>query len=168
MANVQSTLIQNEAATPSVMNNVGLYGARMRSIVATVENTGTDADTYTICRLLPDWRVLHIWTYNDVSSGSADWNAGLFSDNACATAVDDNCYADAISLATVHYLTAQDLANGGVVATGARTINVLGQRVFEDAGHTAATQLSAYYLGLTGVDAGAASTITVNVEFTVD
>lgn len=166
MANVQSTLVSNEAAKPQVYNSVGLYGARMRSIVTTVENTGTNADTYTICKLLPDWRIMHIWTYCDVSSGSTNWDVGLYSDNACATAIDANIYAENATLAVVHYLSAQDLANHG--GTGARTINVMGQKVYEDAGHTDATKLSEYWLGFLGVAAGAASTITCAIEFTVD
>ena len=166
MANVQSSLVSNEAASPVVFNHVGLQGARMRSIVTTVENTGTNADTYTICRLHPEWRIMHIWTYNDVSSGSTNWDVGLYSDNACATAVDANIYAENASLAVVHYITAQDLANHG--GTGARTINVLGQKVYEDAGHTESTKLDEYWLGFLAVAAGAASTITCAIEFTSD
>jgi len=163
MANVQSTLVSNEATVPIIYNKVGLYGARLRSIVATVEHLGVDANTYMMCKLLPEWRVLHIWTACDTSSGATDWNVGLFSDNA-GTAVDDNCYADAQTLATAITKLPVDLANH------TRSIASMGQEVYLDAGHTTANKLNEYYLGFTGVDAGSPGTftLTINVQFTAD
>ena len=163
MANVQSTLVSNEANVPIIYNKVGLYGARLRSIVATDEHLGVDANTYMMCKLLPEWRVLLIWTHCDTSSGATDFNVGLYSDNA-GTKVDDNCYADAQTLATAITKLPVDLANH------TRDISKLGQEVYLDAGHTTANKLNEYYLGFEGVDAGSSGsyTLAINVQFTVD
>ena len=164
MANVQSTLVSNEANVPIIYNKVGLYGARLRSIVATVEHLGVDANTYMMCKLLPEWRVLHIWTHCDTSSGATDFNVGLYSDNA-GTKVDDNCYADAQTLATAITKLPVDLANH------TRDISKLGQEVYLDAGHTTANKLDEYWLGIETVDAGDSTgsfSMTMNIQFTVD
>lgn len=169
MANTKSTLVTNEDAEPVVFNHVGLQGARTRSIVATVESTGTDADTYILCKLHPEWRIMHIWLTNDASSGGTDWDIGLVSDTS-ATAISaaaTACYADGISIASARTSAPADMAFGG--GTNARAIEKMGQFVYQDAGHTESNKLGAYYLAMKGNTAGAASkTIVVNVQFTVD
>ncbi len=162
MANVQSTLVSNEANVPIIYNKVGLYGARLRSIVATAETTGTDADTFVFCRLNPEWRIVHIWLHHDACSGGTDYDFGLASD-VSATAVDIDCYADGISLASGKTSSPID------IAYSTRGIEKMGQFVYEDGGHTTANKLTEYWLAGKGNTAGAsAKTIMVNVQFTVD
>ena len=163
MANVQSSLVSNDSASPVVFNHVGLYGARLRAIVATVEHLGVDANTYMLARVHPEWRILQIWTMCDTSSGATDFNVGLYSD-AAGTKVDDNCYADAQTLATAITKLPVDLANH------TRDIANFGQQVYLDAGHTTANKLDAYWIGFEGVDAGSSGsyTLSVNIQFTSD
>lgn len=162
MANVQSTLVSNEANVPIIYNKVGLYGARLRSIVATAETTGSNNDTFVFCRLNPEWRIIHIWLHNDVCSGGSDYDFGLVSD-VSATAVDIDCYADGLTLASGRTSAPLD------IAYTTRGIEKMGQFVYEDAGHTTANKLTEYWLGAKGNTAGASGkTIMVNVQFTVD
>ena len=167
MANTKSTLVTNEDAQPVVFNHVGLSGARMRSIVAKLVNApATDADTFTICRLMPAWRVLHIWIYND-GMGTSDYNLGLYADSACATlanttASSESAYADAISLNSARTVSPTD------VAYKTRAIEKMGQFVYEDAGHTTSNKLDDYWLGFKQVDAGNAGDVVLNIQFTVD
>jgi len=162
MANTQSTLVSNEAAKPIVYNHVGLYGARLRSIIATAETTGTDADTFVFCKLHPEWRIVHIWLHNDACTGGTDYDFGLASD-VSATAVDIDCYADGLTLASGRTASPID------IAYTTRGIEKMGQYVYQDGGHTTANKLNEYYLAAKGNTAGAASkTIMLNVQFTVD
>ena len=164
MANVQSTLVSNEANVPIIYNKVGLYGARLRSIVATAEGLGFVGNTYMMCKLLSNWRVLHIWTYMDTNAGATDCNVGLYSD-ASGTKVDDNCYADAQTFAVAKTISPIDLAYK------TRDIIKMGQEVYLDAGHTTANKLDEYWLGIETPNAGDATgsfTMTMNIQFTVD
>ena len=164
MAVSQSTLVSNEQAKPIVYNHVGLYGARLRSIICTDENTGSDGDFLIMAKLHPEWRIAHMWWYNDTMSGAADVDVGLYSD-ADATSISDaakKCYAEAYNTATAKTTGPVD------IAYKSRAIENMGQYVYQDAGHTTATKLNEYYLGVELVDAGAAGTIVINVQFTVD
>ena len=164
MAVSQSTLVANEVASPVVFNHVGLNGARMRSIICTDENTGSDGDFLIMARLHPEWRIAHLWWYNDTMSGAADVDVGLFSD-ADATSISaaaNKCYAEAYNTATAKTTGPVD------IAYKSRAIENMGQFVYQDAGHTTSNKLDAYYLGVELVDAGAAGTIVINVQFTVD
>tara|TARA_R100001463_G_scaffold58171_1_gene110460 strand:- start:3477 stop:3965 length:489 start_codon:yes stop_codon:yes gene_type:complete len=162
MANIQSTLVSNDQAEPVVFNHVGLNGARLRSIIATAETSGTDGDTFVFCKLQPAWRIVHIWLHNDACSGGTGYDFGLASD-ASATAVDIDCYADGITLASARTSAPID------IAYSTRGIEKMGQYVYQDGGHTDSNKLSQYWLAGKGVTAGAASkTIMLNIQFTVD
>ena len=162
MANIQSTLVSNDQAEPVVFNHVGLNGARLRSIIATAETSGSNADTFVFCKLQPAWRIVHIWLHNDACSGGTDYDFGLASD-ASATAVDIDCYADGISLASARTSAPID------IAYSTRGIEKMGQYVYQDGGHTDSNKLSQYWLAGIGNTAGAASkTIMLNIQFTVD
>ena len=169
MAHAKSTLATNATAVPIVYNKVGLYGARVRSIVTTVESTSGDNDTFALCMLNPEWRVLHIWTTNDANSGGTDYDIGLYSDGAGTVISADAtaCYSDGVTMASAVTALPRDLAFGG--GTKGRAIEKLGQFVYEDAGHTTANKLTEYWLTVTAVDAGTASkTMVFNILFTVD
>ena len=184
VVNNHSGLVANEEAKPIVYNHVGLNGGRVRSIVAKTAWAATgdsNNSTAILCKLHPEWRILHIWLYNDAMSSGTDYNFGLYSDVGVTpystaadapTAVSESAYADAQTLAAAFTgAGATNAVGGGVIdiAYQNRDINKMGQHVYEDAGHTTANKLNAYWLGLKAIAiGGTAGDIVVNVEFTSD
>lgn len=160
VVNTLSTLVTNADATPRVMNDVRVDGAKTRTILATVEIAAADEDlsVYRLCRLKSHWIVKSIRKFNDTITGGTDFNVGLLdtAENGGA-AVDDNVYGDAVSLATA------DLV-GTEIAFEARGIELIGQKVFEDAGLTTDPGKE-YDLAFSAVTVGTASgTLSVAVE----
>ena len=170
MANMQSTLVSNEANVPIIYNKVGLYGGRTRSITTsfTSQGSGSNGDTYVLARLNPEWRIQHIWVWNEQAT-STNVDVGLVSDvsgtaiSADATA----CYADGITFNASTSVDCRDVCMAG--GTKGRTFDKYGQEVYLDAGHTTVNKLTEYFLCITAATALANSKkVAVNVQFTVD
>ena len=106
-------------------------------------------DTVMLAQIPTNAAVVSIKLYNDdLDSGSTNTcDVGLFTADGDVTAKDDDCYASAITDLRAAVLT------GTEVAFEARNVNLMGQRVWEDAGDT--TDPGGYYLiGLTFDAAG--------------
>ena len=166
MANAKTSLVTNEDAQPVVFNHVGVNGARVRTIMATFTSqaSGSAGDTYVIAKLHPEWRINHIWVTNEAAT-STNVDIGLVSDSS-ATAISDAataCYADNLTFASARTTAPAD------AAFATRTIDKIGQQVYQDAGHTEATKLNEYYLCVKAVAAlGNSKKVSINVQFTTD
>lgn len=157
----QSTAVANHLAVPAVVSDVSINGGRKRFATGKVAIAAGDDDT-SVFFLLPvhsSWVVTSIKLYHDAITGGTDFNVGLY--KADLTDKDENCYADAISLATAS-------TAGTEVAFEARDVALMGQRVWQDAGDTADPGLW-YMLALTGVTVGtAAGDVVVDLTYTID
>lgn len=112
----------------------------------------TDGDKILLQRLHKNWCVLDILIQNDALTGCTDVNVGLYTDDpvASATVKSENCYSDAITLATALGLTS--------VGYEARDKAVIGQKVWQDAGASSIDAAEEWYrLGLTLITGGTAT-----------
>ena len=152
MANVNTTLVTNFLASPPSHNPVYQLGGVMRVASGTIALAAGDLsanDTVMLAQIPTNAAVVSIKIYNDdLDSGSTNTcDVGLFTADGDVTAKDDDCYASAITDLRAAVLT------GTEVAFEARNVNLMGQRVWEDAGDT--TDPGGYYLiGLTFDAAG--------------
>ena len=152
MANVNTTLVTNFLASPPSLNPVYQLGGVMRVASGTIALAAGDLsanDTVMLAQIPTNAAVVSIKLYNDdLDSGSTNTcDVGLFTADGDVTAKDDDCYASAITDLRAAVLT------GTEVAFEARNVNLMGQRVWEDAGDT--TDPGGYYLiGLTFDAAG--------------
>ena len=166
----RSTLVSNEAAQPIVYNHVGLYGARMRSIVAKSAWAATgdsNNSTSILCKLHPEWRVIHIWLYTDAMTSGTDYDLGLATNpgdsSTAPTWAVVACYADGQTFANA--LTSSPLDAAYITWD----INKMGHHGYEDAGHTTANKVNEYWLGIKANTIGTSvGDFVVNVEFTSD
>ena len=136
MANVNQTLASNFVADPPVFSPVHQLHGSMRVACGTIALAAGDlsaSDTVMLAPIPTNAAIVSIVLYNDdLDSGTTNTcDVGLFTSDGNVTAKDDDCYASAIT----------DLrgAVGGVgtdVTFEARNINLLGQRVWEDAGQS--------------------------------
>jgi len=150
MANVNTTLVTNHLATPATANPVHQLHGSMRVATGTIALAAGDLSASDTCMLAPvptNASIVSIKLFNDdLDSGTTNTcDVGLYT--TAIAAKDDDCYASAIT----------DLRGAVVVGTEvafeARNINLMGQKVWEDAGDTA--DPGGYYLvGLTFDAAG--------------
>jgi len=161
----------NIEADPLVANDPRNEGARLRVISALVTVAAADADgtIYAICQVQSGWSIKSILVANSAMSGSTDWNLGLYT-KGTSTAVDDNCYADAVTMATIVPSATPTQALPGMrdlrYAVAATTSAAVNNKVWEDAGATEDPNLT-YDLCFTAVDIGAVDgTVAVNVLYT--
>ena len=143
MANVNQTLVTNFLATPSVANPVHQLHGAMRVASGTIALAAGDlsaTDTVMLAPVPTNAAVVSIKLYNDdLDSGSTNTcDVGLYTADGNVTAKDDDCYASAITDLRGAVTT------GTEVAFEARNINLMGQKVFEDAGDS--TDPGGYYL----------------------
>ena len=132
--------------------------AKVAAIAFTIEKLAdnTDGDQIQIAKVHSDWSVLSIKLDNDALTGATGVDIGLWSDAppAEAVAIDDDCYASAISLAS-----ALDWAEQGFEA---RDLSAVGQKVWQDAGLTERPSGGAWYRMALQLDTGGAATGTIS------
>ena len=163
MANVNTSLVTNLLSSPPSMN----AGGSMRVAAGTIALAAGDLsanDTVMLVQVPTNAAVLSIKIYNDdLDSGTTNTcDVGLYTADGNVTAKDDDCYASAIT----------DLRGavtvGTEVAFEARNINLMGQKVFEDAGDSADPG-GFYLIGLKFDAAGnAAGDLSFLVTYAVD
>lgn len=143
MANVNQTLASNFLATPQIASPQYQLGAAMRVASGNIALASGDlsaGDTVMLAPVPTNASVLSIVLRNDDldSSTTITCDVGLYSADGEVTAIDDDCYASAIT-----DLRAAVGGAGTEVAYEARNINTVGQRVFEDGGQS--TDPGGYY-----------------------
>ena len=133
MANVNQTLASNFVASPQVHSPVYQLHGRMRIACGTIPLAAGDLSASDTCMLAPvptGAAIVSIKLFNDdLDSGTTNTcDVGLWTAASTPVAKDDDCYASAIT----------DLRGavtvGTEVAFEARNVNLMGQRVWEDAG----------------------------------
>lgn len=143
MANVNSTLVTNFLASPPVLAPSYQLGGSMRVSCGTKAVVAGDlsaGDTIMLTHIPTNAAVISIKLFNDdLDSGTTvTTDVGLYTADGDVTAKDDDCYASAIT----------DFRGAVVVGTEvafeARNINLMGQKVWEDAGDS--TDPGGYYL----------------------
>lgn len=151
-------------ASPIQNIDAALSGGKVRSQADAVAIAAGDDDTSTfrVGRVHSSWRVAAINRRNTAITDGTDFNVGLYetAENGGA-AVDDNCYADAISLATAATSPVDD-------SFEARSVASIQNRVWQDAALTA--DPNKYYdVVYTGVTVGTvAGTLAVDVLTVVE
>ena len=167
MANVNTDLVTNFLATPATMNPVHQLHGAMRVASGTIALAAGDlsaSDTVMLCPSPTNAAVVSIKLYNDdLDAGTTNTaDVGLWTADGNVTAKDDDCYASAIT----------DLRGavtvGTEVAFEARNVNLMGQKVWQDAGDSA--DPGGYYLiGLIFDAAGdAAGDLSWLITYVVD
>lgn len=161
VVNTKSNRVTLAEATPIKPQPAALNGGIRKSIIGYVAVAAGDDNNsvYRICRVHSSWVIQSIKVFCTAITDGTDYNVGLYqtAENGGADA-DENCYADAITLASA-------LA-GSEVAYEARALTACENRVWQDAGASADTKRF-YDLCLTAVTVGtAAGTIMVQVEYT--
>ena len=167
MANVNTSLVTNLLSSPPSMNAAQQLGGSMRVAAGTIALAAGDlsaGDTVMLVQVPTNAAVLSIKIYNDdLDSGTTNTcDVGLYTADGNVTAKDDDCYASAITDLRAAVTV------GTEVAFEARNINLMGQKVFEDAGD--ATDPGGFYLiGLKFDAAGnAAGDLSFLVTYAVD
>jgi hypothetical protein len=143
MANVNTTLVTNFLASPPSLNVPYQLGGSMRVASGTVALAAGDlsaTDTVMLAQIPTNASVVSIKLYNDdLDSGTTNTcNVGLYTADGNVTAKDADVYASAITDLRGAVLV------GTEVAFEARNVNLMGQRVWEDAGDS--TDPGGYYL----------------------
>lgn len=161
VVSTKSSLVQNFEAKPNQFNPAALLYGRRRGIVGTVAVAASDDDgsTFVLCPVRTSWVIPSIRLYNDAIAGGTGYDVGLY--DSGLTAVDDDAYASAVSLAAAS-------TDGVEVAFKARDINRIGQKVWQDAG-SSSDPMSWFFLVLTADTVGtAAGDIAFDVTVLVD
>lgn len=163
-ANTKSTEVTNADATPPVKTHCSISHGRLHEKVATVEIAAADdaASVYRMCRVHSSWRLSELTMFNDaITSGSA-YDLGLYDIAANGgAAVDDNAYADAVSLTSASLTGVQLLFEGG----SAKGVEDIEQFVWQDAGLSSDPN-KWYDLCFTGDTPGSgAGTVSLRVRY---
>lgn len=167
MANVNQTLVTNFLATPHAQNDVSNLHGRMRIACGTIALAAGDlsaTDTVMLAPIPTNASVVSIKLYNDdLDSGTTNTcDVGLYANSSTVTAKDDDCYASAITDLRAAVIT------GTEVAFEARNINLMGQKVFEDAGDSTDPG-GHYFIGLKFDAAGdTAGDLSFLITYVVD
>ena len=146
MANVNQTLASNFVASPPTMSPVTQLHGSMRVACGTIALAAGDlsaGDTVMLAPVPTGAAVISIKLFNDdLDSGTTNTcDVGLYTSDGEVTAKDDDCYASAITDLRGAVTT------GTEVAFEARNINLMGQKVFEDAGDSTDPNTH-YFVGL--------------------
>lgn len=110
--NTLTDIVTNLDATPKVMNPLNLMGGVLREQVGTVEIAAGDDNNsvYRVGRVHSSWRVSEIKRFNDAITSGSDFNVGLYETaEDGGDAVDDNLFADAVSLASASAVGVNDV-----------------------------------------------------------
>ena len=162
MANVNQTLVSNFLADPYVRNNVHNLHGRMRVACGTIALAAGDlsaGDTIMLAPIPTGAAVVSIKIFNDdLDSGSTiTMHVGLYTADGNVTAKDVDAYCSASTVLRAAVLV------GTEVAFEARNINVMGQRVWEDAGDS--TDPGGHYL--IGIETDAAGDTAGDLSFLI-
>lgn len=151
VVNIKSTAVQNADAAVQSLNPVHLSGAKKYSIVgsAAIAAADDDGSVMRLCRVHSSWRLTGIKIFNEAIAAGA-WGLTLYRIAAeGGAAVAAGIYATAFDAATAHPL-------GLETAFAVRTLDKLGQQVWQDAGLAADPNLW-YDLAFTCTTAGTAA-----------
>jgi len=167
MANVNQTLASNHLASPRVHSpSYQLHGS-MRVACGTIALAAGDVsagDTIMLAPIPTNAAVVSIKIYNDdLDSGTTvTMHVGLYTADGNVTAKDIDAYASATTDLRAAVLT------GTEVAFEARNVNLMGQRVWEDAGDS--TDPGGYYfIGLETDAAGdTAGDLSYLITYVID
>jgi len=162
MANVNQTLVTNFLADPPTMNPVRQLHGRMRVACGTIALAAGDVsagDTIMLAPIPTNAAVISIKIYNDdLDSGSTvTMHCGLYTADGNVTAKDVDAYASATTDLRAAVIV------GTEVAFEARNINLMGQRVWEDAGDS--TDPGGFYL--IGLETDAAGDTAGDLSFVI-
>ncbi len=162
MANVNQDLVTNFLASPQAMNPSRTLHGRMRVACGTIALAAGDlsaGDTVMLAPIPTNAAVVSIKIYNDdLDSGTtATMHIGLYTADGNVTAKDVDCYCSADTSLRAAVLTGSELA------FEARNINLMGQRVFEDAGDS--TDPGGHYL--IGIETDAAGDTAGDLSFLI-
>ena len=167
MANVNQTLASNFIADPQEFSPAHQLHGSMRVACGTIALAAGDlsaSDTVMLAPVPTNAAVISIKLFNDdLDSGSTNTcDVGLFTADGNVTAKDDDCYASAITDLRAAVTT------GTEVAFEARNINLMGQKVYEDAGDSTDPNTH-YFVGLTFDAAGdTAGALSFIITYVVD
>ena len=165
MANVNTDIVTNFVATPSVKNDSQqLHGVKRiaQGTIALAAGDLSASDTVMLAPVPTNASISSIKLFNDdLDSGTTmTTDVGLYT--TAIAAVDDDAYASAITDLRGAVTT------GTEVAFEARNINKCGQKVWEDAGQSSDPG-GYYYVALTFDAAGdTAGDLSFVIEYTVD
>ena len=160
-----TTLLSNAESNVRTFNSSSVEYGKARRIVGTFETAAADAAgaVYALCKLQPNWVVTSIKFFNDAIADSGDVNIGLYTGSVSSdlTDADENCYADDIDWTSASLV-------GVEAAFEARGIELMGQKVYQDAGDSLG-DFSEYYLCATMIsEVSAAGTVSFVVEVVVE
>ena len=162
MANVNQTLASNFVATPQVRSPSRQLHGRMRIACGTIALGSGDlsaGDTVMLAPIPTAAAVVSIKIYNDdLDSGSTvTMHVGLYTADGNTTAKDVDAYASATTDLRAAVIV------GTEVAFEARNINLMGQRVWEDAGDS--TDPGGHYF--IGIETDAAGDTAGDLSFVI-
>ena len=164
MATTKSNLITNLDANPSVMNEVGLLGARVRVAMDTFEvasaDMDADGDIVRLVRLPTNCRVFSIKLWSDDMGGSGTIDCGIYPTDS-DTAKDDNYYAN-------NFDSSGQATAGTELRFHTADINTASKYLWESAGDT--SDPGGHYDICLTAEAGfsGAYTCTFQVLYTID
>jgi len=164
MATTKSNLITNSDAVPSVFNDVGLLGGRVRIAMDNFEvasaDWDSDGDIIRMCRLPVNARILSIKLWSDDQGGTGTLDCGIYPTDS-DTAKDDNFYAE-------NYDSSGQATDGAELRFQAADVDTLGDKLWENAGDTS-NPGGSYDICLTA-EAGfsGAFTCAFQVTYTID
>ena len=165
MANVNTDIVTNFVATPSVKNDSQqLHGVKRiaQGTIALAAGDLSAGDTVMLAPVPTNASISSIKLFNDdLDSGTTNTvDVGLYS--TAIAAVDDDAYAAASQVLRTASTT------GNEMAFLARNINKCGQKVWQDAGQSSDPG-GYYYVALTFDAAGdTAGDLSFVIEYTVD
>jgi len=161
MANITSTTLTNLEADPislaSAYHNAGRVHVKSESLAVAVADN--NADVWRFFRVKSSDSIKSLQLINTAIVGSTDWNVGLYSINGGGD-VDENLYADAITLATAAPAVAPTADGGSPIELrfGVAVTAVPGDvnnQVWQDLGLSSDPGLE-YDVCMTGITVGAA------------
>ena len=165
MANVNTDIVTNIVATPSVKNDSQqLHGVKRiaQGTIALAAGDLSASDTVMLAPVPTNASISSIKLFNDdLDSGTTmTTDVGLYT--TAIVAVDDDAYASAITDLRGAVTT------GTEVAFEARDINKMGQKVWQDAGQSSDPG-GYYYVGLLfDAAGGTAGDLSFVIEYTID
>ena len=165
MANVNTDIVTNFVAVPQVKNSSQqLHGVKRiaQGTIALAVGDLSAGDTVMLAPVPTNASISSIKLFNDAldSASTNTCDVGLWT--TAVAAVDDDCYASAITDLRAAVVT------GTEVAFEARNINTMGQKVWQDAG-VSSDPGGVYYVGLIFDAAGdTAGDLSFIIEYTVD
>jgi|SRR5262245_46714849 len=164
VVNIKSTAVQNADAAVQTLNPVYFAGAKKYSLIvnAAIAAADDDGSVMRLARVHSSWRIVSLRLFNEAIAAGA-WGLTLYQIAANGgAAVAANLYGGpAIDLATAHVATPLEL----IGSNATRTLDKMGQAVWQDAGLTADPNLW-YDLAFTCATAGtAAGKVALEVEY---